>query len=263
MYKIIDGKAIATKIKDNIVKEILTLQNSRPNLAIILIGDRSDSSLYVSLKEKEGKRIGVDTQLYKFEADSSEKEILQAIDFLNKDELIDGILVQLPLPSKFNTDKIIEAINPKKDVDGFHPLHPEYIVSPVLASIKACLNEINFQGKEKKACIFYNSPIFGESVEKLLAKEGFQAIPISKSNEADLIVSALGESKKIKKAMVKKGAVIIDIGITKVEDGVEGDADAEDLKEDISYLTPVPGGIGPMTIAFLFKNVLEIYKRRA
>lgn len=262
MYKIIDGKAIAEKEKDKIVKEMISLKGLRPNLAIILVGARPDSKLYVSLKEKEGKKVGVDTHLYELDENISEKELLEVIGFLNKDETIDGILIQLPLPKNFNTNKIIEAINPKKDVDGFHPLHPDYIVSPVLAAVKACLDYVKLDKKDKSACIFYNSPIFGDSLKGLLEGEGFQMLPSSKSNQADLIVTALGEPGKIKKEMLRKDAVIIDIGITKEEKKVSGDVDLEDLKDHISYLTPVPGGIGPMTIAFLFKNVLEIFKRR-
>lgn len=263
MYKIIDGQTIAEEIKNEIVKEIVKLKDLRPNLAIILVGSRADSKLYVSLKEKEGKRIGVDTHLYELDENISEEELLEVIDFLNKDETIDGILIQLPLPKKFNTDKVIERIDPKKDVDGFHPLHPDYIVSPVLAAVKASLDYIKFETKNKKACIFYNSPIFGNSLKNLLGKEGFQILPSSESNKVDLIVTALGEPGKIKKEMVKKEAVIIDIGISKKGKKVSGDANVEDLKDHISYLTPVPGGIGPMTIAFLFKNVLEIFKRRS
>lgn len=263
MYQIIDGKIIAEKVKDKVAEEINNLKNNRPNLAIILIGDRPDSQLYVSLKEREGKKVGIDTHLYKFEADISEQEVLEAIDFLNKDKLIDGILLQLPLPPKFDTDKIINSIKATKDVDGFHPKHPDYIVSPVLASVKACLDNIVFKTDSRKACIFYHSQIFGEEVKRLLKKEGFEIISNKESIQADLIITALGEPGKINKALVKKGASIIDIGITKKGDKVQGDVDAEDLKDYLSYLTPVPGGIGPMTIAFLFKNVLEIYKRRA
>lgn len=262
MYQIIDGKAIAEEIKNEIVKEIVKLKNKRPNLAIILVGERSDSQLYVSLKEKEGKKLGIDMHVYKIENDVSEKDLLEIIEFLNKDELIDGILIQLPLPKHLDVNKIIHAINPLKDVDGFHCQKPDYIVSPVLASIKACLENIKFSSPGKRACVFYNSDIFGHNVEQLLLKEGFKVINSSDSKQADLIISALGSPEKIKKNIVKKNAVIIDIGITKIKDKVKGDADVESLKNHISYLTPVPGGIGPMTIAFLFKNVLEIFKKR-
>ncbi|MFA6995541.1 MAG: bifunctional 5,10-methylenetetrahydrofolate dehydrogenase/5,10-methenyltetrahydrofolate cyclohydrolase [Patescibacteria group bacterium] len=262
MVQKIDGRAIAERIKGKIAKEIFRLDGPRPNLAIILVGERADSQLYVNLKEKEGKKIGVDTHLYRLDGDVSEDKLLEVINFLNQDEIIDGILVQLPLPDKFNTDKIILALDPEKDVDGFHPNHPEYLLSPVLASILACLAEINFMPNGKAACVLYNSDIFGLSVKKVLEDQGMIVSLRDNPEGADLLVSALGEPHKIKKEMIKKDAVIIDIGITAVEGKVQGDVDYEDVQEKAALLTPVPGGIGPMTIAFLFKNTWEIFKRR-
>ena len=261
MAKIIDGKAIAERVKNQIAKNIFALNGPRPNLAIILVGEREDSKLYVSLKEKEGKKVGIDTHLYLFASDTSEDELLATINFLNKDNLIDGILVQLPLPEKFNTDKIIAAIDPAKDVDGFHPNCPEYILSPVLASILACLEEINFLPSGKKACVLYNSEVFGLSIKNALVAKGMEVSLKDNPAEADLLISALGEAHKVKKEMIKQDAVIIDIGISKLDGKVVGDIDVEDVLNKIGYITPVPGGIGPMTIAFLFKNVWEIYKR--
>lgn len=261
MVKNIDGRAIAERVKDDIAKEIYEFNGPRPSLAIILVGEREDSKLYVSLKEREGKKVGVDTHLYKLEADTSEKEILDTINFLNADPLVDGILIQLPLPTKFDTDKIVKAINPDKDVDGFHPEHPEFIISPVIAAVLACLEEIDFDCNGKTACIFYNSDIFGEGVKNALEDKGLEILPPEKSEEADVLVSALGLPHSIKKEVLKEGAVVIDIGTTKVEGKVLGDVDYEDVKDKVEYITPVPGGIGPMTIAFLFQNVLEIFKR--
>lgn len=262
MVKLIDGRAIAERVKDNIALTIHSFSGPRPNLAIILVGEREDSKIYVSLKQREGIKVGVDTHLYKLESETSETELLEVIEFLNKDESIDGILVQLPLPEKFNTNKIISAIDPMKDVDGFHPQHPEFVQSPVLASVSACLDNIEMSGEGKFACILYNSEVFGGGLEEVMTRYGFKIIPKEEIMNADLVITALGEPKKIKKEMIKDDAVIIDIGISKVEGKVYGDADFEDLKNKASYITPVPGGIGPMTIAFLFKNVLEIFKRR-
>ncbi|QQG52341.1 MAG: bifunctional 5,10-methylenetetrahydrofolate dehydrogenase/5,10-methenyltetrahydrofolate cyclohydrolase [Candidatus Falkowbacteria bacterium] len=263
MVKLIDGKAIAERIKDEITQTIFELNGPRPNLAIILVGEREDSKIYVALKQKEGVKVGVDTHLYKFDEDAGEEELLATIKFLNQDSSIDGILIQLPLPKKFNTNKIIEAINPDKDVDGFHPQHPDYIISPVLASVGACLDEIKMTGVGKTACALYNSDVFGQGVEELLTERGFKICAREDITQADLIVSALGEPHKIKKEMVKDGVAIIDIGITKVGEEVLGDADFVDLQDKASYITPVPGGIGPMTVAFLFKNVLEIFRRNS
>ncbi len=263
MVKIIDGRKIAERAKDKIARDIFLLNGPRPNLAIILVGERADSKLYVSLKEREGKKIGVDTHLYALDEKVAEEELLSVIDFLNKDESIDGILVQLPLPKNFNTDRVIAAIDPNKDVDGFHPQHPAHIVSPVFAAVSACIDDIKLSGQNKTACLMYNSEIFGSGLEKLLLARGFSIVSKTEMADADLIVTALGEPHKIKKEMVKDGVAVIDIGITKVEDKVLGDADFEDLKEKAAHITPVPGGIGPMTIAFLFKNVWEIFRRKS
>lgn len=260
MVKNIDGHAIAERVKDEIAKEIYELNGPRPNLAIILVGEREDSKLYVSLKEREGVKLGVDTHLYKIDADAPEKEILDTIKFLNADPLVDGILIQLPLPGKFDTDRIINTLNPDKDVDGFHPEHPDFIVSPVIAAVLACLDEIDFDGSGQTACVFYNSDIFGAGVKNALEDRGLEILPPEKSDEADVLVSALGLPHSVKKEVIKEGAVVIDIGTTKVEGKVLGDVDYEDVKDKAEYITPVPGGIGPMTIAFLFQNVLEIFK---
>jgi methylenetetrahydrofolate dehydrogenase (NADP+) / methenyltetrahydrofolate cyclohydrolase len=262
MVKKIDGTKISEKIKDQIAKDIFALKGPRPNLAIVLVGERADSQLYVSLKEKEGKKVGVDTNTYRLPENISEQELLDVIGFLNKDASIDGILVQLPLPEKFDTDKIIAAINPPKDVDGFHPQHPEYIISPVLASVLACLDDIKFSYSGKIASIFYNSEVFGKSVKDILEKKGMKIVPRENSGQADVLITALGEPHKIKKEMIKEGAVIIDIGITKQDGKVLGDTDYEDIKDKAGYITPVPGGIGPLTIAFLFKNAWEIFRKR-
>ncbi|MCX6794719.1 MAG: bifunctional 5,10-methylenetetrahydrofolate dehydrogenase/5,10-methenyltetrahydrofolate cyclohydrolase [Candidatus Falkowbacteria bacterium] len=262
MVKKIDGTAIAEKVKDVIAQNIFKLKGPRPNLAIVLVGERADSQLYVALKEREGKKVGVETHVYKLPVDISEEELFDVIGFLNKDASIDGILVQLPLPEKFNTDKVIAAIDPLKDVDGFHPLHPDYIISPVSAAILACLEDIKFSGAGKSACVLYNSEVFGQSIKDILEKKGLKVSLKDNPEKADLLVTALGEPHKIKKEMIKDGAVIIDIGITKQDGKVLGDVDFEDIKDKASYITPVPGGIGPMTIAFLFKNVWEIFQRR-
>lgn len=264
--KKIDGRILAENIKDEVTKEIFEL-GYRPNLAIILIGNRSDSELYVKLKEQEAKKVGIDTHLYKCTSKTSEEEILSMINHLNNDELIDGILIQLPLPEGFNTDKIIKAINPNKDVDGFHPDN-KTILSPVHQTIFEMLASVDYELQDKKTVIISNSDIFGKSLAKLLKKE--KAIVkiagindknlIKKTSEADLLISAVGKPHFIKKEMVKKDAVVIDIGITKKDTLVFGDVDYDDVYDKASYITPVPGGVGPMTIAVLFRNTLKLYK---
>ncbi|MFH1232783.1 MAG: bifunctional 5,10-methylenetetrahydrofolate dehydrogenase/5,10-methenyltetrahydrofolate cyclohydrolase [Patescibacteria group bacterium] len=278
MVKIIDGQSLAEKIKKNIVQEIAKLDNARPNLAIVLVGERADSELYVNLKEKEAKKVGIDTHLYKCSDDISEQELLEMIDYLNKDKLIDAILIQLPLPANINTDKIIMSLDQNKDVDGFHPKNLEkilnnnfdYLMPPVYAVILEMLDSIDYKIKDKKVCIISNSDIFSNPLFHIL-KSQCAEVDIIKVNDknftkktiqADVLITAVGKPKFIKKEMIKNHAIIIDIGITKQGDKVVGDVDSEDVKEKADYSSPVPGGVGPMTIAFALKNTLELYKRK-
>ncbi len=274
MGQIIDGKKIASKIKDNIAKEIYNL-GQRPNLAIILVGKREDSQLYVDLKKKQAKTVGVDTHFYHLEEGCVEKELIEVIDFLNKDSLIDGILVQLPLPSHIDADKVVNFIDPKKDVDGFNQENlknlksKEVLMSPVFSSILKIFEEINYSIENKKIAIIYNSKIFGNNLIQLLKEKRADIIMIQKNKIdeniknlkiADVVISVIGQPWWIKKSYIKKGAVIIDVGISKEEKKVYGDANYKYLLDKVSYITPVPGGIGPITIAMLFSNTLKSYK---
>ena len=279
MKNIIDGEKLAKKIKDEIVKEIVKLRGEKPNLAIILVGERQDSLIYVNKKVEEAKKVGIDTHLYKCPPEIGEREIFDMIDHLNKDDLIDAILVQLPLPKGIDTDGIILAIDPEKDVDCFHPKNVEVliknferlkIISPVFASVFYILNSLRYDIKNKKVCVISNSEIFGHSLASALKQKGAKAVNIKtndkelakKTKKADILISAVGKKKFIKKDMVKKGAIVIDVGITKEGKKIYGDVDFEEVKEKVGFITPVPGGVGPMTIAMLFKNTLELYKRR-
>ena len=285
--KIIDGKKLADKIKNSIVKEIVKLNggkdsknmNRRPNLAIILIGDRDDSKLYVNLKEKEARKVGIDIHLYKCPKNITDQEVLEIIKCLNEDDSVDGILTQLPLPDSLDTDVIMLAVDSKKDVDGFHPDNLEKllkscqvdcIMPPVFGTVLEILDSINFDVKEKNICIVANSDIFGKSLGQILnCRGGKISITnldekdlIRKTKQVDLLITAVGKPGFIKKEMIKEEAVIIDIGITKQNNKVYGDVDFDDVKEKVSYITPVPGGVGPMTIAMALKNTLEIYKSK-
>ncbi len=278
MATIIDGKALAEKIKDDVTKEIFAM-GQRPNLAIILVGDREDSVLYVDLKEKEAKKVGIDTHIYRCPADISEREIYDTVDFLNKDNSIDAILVQLPLPDGFDTDGIIRAIDSVKDVDRFHPDNLERLLSncnhdavipPLIAVVLEILRSINCDLRDKTVCTIVNSEIFGKSIRKVLeclgAKVEITNINdgelLKKTKRADVLITAVGKPHFIKKDFVKSDALIIDIGITKEGEKVYGDVDFEDVKDKVDFITPVPGGVGPMAIAMLFKHTLEIYKNR-
>jgi len=281
MVKIIDGSILAEKIKDKITQEIYALKGPRPNLAIILIGERADSQLYVDLKEKEAKKVGIDTYLYKCPQSITEQELLKIIKYLNDDEIIDAILVQLPLPKNLATatDAIIKAINPTKDVDGFHPVNlaklakgcsADAVMPPVFAVVLEMLDSINCLLKDKKICLMVNSDIFGNNLANVLQCRGAQvdiatvndSDLISKTVSADILITAVGQPRFIKKEMIKQDAIIIDVGISQQDSKVIGDVDFVDAKDKASFITPVPGGVGPLTIAMAFKNTLEIYKRR-
>jgi methylenetetrahydrofolate dehydrogenase (NADP+)/methenyltetrahydrofolate cyclohydrolase len=292
MVQLIDGRALAEKIKDGIVKEIAALDKlpapdkkkpglicQRPNLAIILVGDRPDSALYVNLKEREAKRVGIDTHIYRCAADTPEREIFDTIDFLNRDGLIDAILVQLPLPAGFNTDGIIRAIDPRKDVDRFHPSNLEIlfktcehekVIPPVIKVVLEILKSINCDLRGRTACVVYNSEIFGKSLVKVLECRGAKCETAKindsdlkgKTSRADILITAVGQPRFITGEMVKNDAVLIDIGITKEGGKVCGDIDFKSVKDRAAFITPVPGGVGPLTIAMLFQNTLEIYRQK-
>ncbi|MEI6835290.1 MAG: bifunctional 5,10-methylenetetrahydrofolate dehydrogenase/5,10-methenyltetrahydrofolate cyclohydrolase [Candidatus Falkowbacteria bacterium] len=272
---IIDGRALAEKIKDDIALEVFeAVKNgeTHPSLAIVLVGTRPDSKLYVSLKEREAKKLGIDTYLYELDEAVSELELTQTIEFLNKDNSIDSILVQLPLPENFDTDKIMSKLDPKKDADGFLENHPKNVMSPVLAAIKLMLENTKITATKLTAGALYNSEVFGGALKKILTDFGFkEVIGITGkkagevkdiSSRVDVLITAIGVPLFIKDNMIKDQAVIIDVGTTRVGTKVCGDVDFDSVKDKVSFISPVPGGIGPMTIAFLFKNVLSIYKNK-
>jgi len=271
MVEKIDGQKIAERIKDDVAQEIYKLKGPRPNLAIILVGERPDSKLYVSLKEREAKKVGIDTHVYLFAETSSEDDLIATINFLNNDPEIDAILVQLPLPENFNADRIIANLDPEKDVDRFHPQNTNdtQILSPVFASILESLEDVKYKLDNRETAVIYNSLIFGQSLKNVLEKESVSVNLISsddpalnvKTKTADIIISAIGRPHFIKADMIKADAVLIDVGITKIGNKILGDVDYESVKEKASYISPVPGGIGPITIACLFKNTLALYKR--
>jgi len=278
MCKIIDGRALAEKIKDEIVREVVKLP-SRPNLAIILVGERPDSALYVARKQTEAKKCGIDTHLYKLPEDADERELLDCIAYLNNDNLMDGILLQLPLPKGFNTDKIVGAIKLEKDVDGFHPENLKKIKAgkayqtPVLAAvILEILKSIDCNLAGKSVALLAHSDIFMSGVGEILQQHGAKILPCyydknspdqlqNCAKQADIIITAVGKKYYLTADYIKTDAIIIDIGIIKDETGTHGDVDFASVSKTASYITPVPGGVGPMTIACALRNVLELYKK--
>ncbi len=277
---IIDGKKQAEIIRNEIKKEISDLKKKSgktPSLTVILIGDFAPSLIYVKNKEKRAREVGINSEIIRYPKNVSEKDILEKIEELNKNDKISGILVQLPLPSQISKEKIINAINPSKDVDGFNPVNVGNLSSGydsiVPCTPLGCLLlikkiESNLAGKH--AVIIGRSNLNGKPMAQLLLKENCTVTIVhSKTNDlkneclkADILVAAVGVPNLIKKDWVKKNAIVIDVGINKVGEKIIGDVSFDELKENVKAITPVPGGVGPMTIACLLKNTLTCFKAR-
>ena len=277
---IIDGKKEAEIIRNEIKKEISDLKKKNgktPTLTVILIGDFAPSLIYVKNKEKSAREVGINSEIIKYPKNVSEKDILEKIEELNKNDEISGILVQLPLPSQISKEKIINSINPSKDVDGFNPVNVGNLSSGydsiVPCTPLGCLLlikkiESNLAGKH--AVIIGRSNLNGKPMAQLLLKENCTVTIVhSKTNDlqneclkADILVAAVGVPNLIKKDWVKKNAIVIDVGINKVGEKIVGDVNFDELKDNVKAITPVPGGVGPMTIACLLKNTLTCFKAR-
>ena len=275
---IIDGKKEAANLREEIKNEILEIKkktNKNPNLTVILIGDFTPSQIYVRNKEKNSTEVGITSNIIKYPKEVKEKEVLDKINELNNDKNISGILVQLPLPEQISKEKIINAIDPKKDVDGFNPINVGNLASGYKSIVPCtplgCLLlikkvEKNLSGKH--AVIIGRSNLNGKPMAQLLLKENCTVTVVhSKTNnlqeeclKADILVAAVGVPNLVKKDWVKSSAIIIDVGINKVGDKIVGDVNFEEIKDNIKAITPVPGGVGPMTIACLLKNTLECFK---
>ncbi len=277
---ILDGKVLAQKIRNNVKLEIEKLEENgiTPALAVILVGDDPASKTYVGMKEKACGEAGMYSIVHKMPSSISEKKILEIIDMINHNDYIDGVLVQLPLPAQINTTKIIEAIDPKKDVDGFHPFNVGRLVSGLdcFASctplgVMEILKEYKIDPKGLDVCIVGASNIVGKPMLNLLLNAGatvdichiFTKDLKAHTLKADLIVVGVGKPALITKDMVKDGAKIIDIGTNRLDNGkLVGDVDFENVAPKCSHITPVPGGVGPMTIAMLLSNTLKAAKGR-
>ena len=277
---IIDGKKEAEIIESEIKKEIFDLKTKIkkiPSLTVILIGDYVPSQIYVKNKEKKAKAVGMNSEIIKYPKTVSEKEVLNKIAELNRNESISGILVQLPLPDQINKEKIINAIHPLKDVDGFNPLNVGNLSSGY-KSIVPCtplgclllIKKVESDLSGKHAVIIGRSNLNGKPMAQLLLKENCTVTIVhSKTNnlqneclKADILVAAAGVPNLVKRDWVKEDVIVIDVGINKVGDNIIGDVNFDDLKGKVKAITPVPGGVGPMTIACLLKNTLECFKAR-
>jgi len=276
---IIDGKKIAEKLRVELKKKIIEFKatyKSVPGLTVILIGEDPASKIYVKNKQKYAKDIGINSEVIKYPDSIDEKTVLEKISELNKDKKISGILVQLPLPKHINKKKIIDAILPEKDVDGFHPVNVGNLSSGYESKVPCTplgcillLREVEKDLKGKHAVIIGRSNLNGKPMAQLLLKENCTVtITHSKTKDlkneckrADIIVAAVGQPKLVKGDWVKKGAIVIDVGINKTANGLEGDVDFEEVSKVVKAITPVPGGVGPMTIACLLSNTIECFKR--
>jgi methylenetetrahydrofolate dehydrogenase (NADP+)/methenyltetrahydrofolate cyclohydrolase len=276
---LIDGKKIAAELREELRQEVVELKakhNKIPGLTVILIGDMAPSQIYVRNKEKSANEVGLKSEVIRYPGTVEEKTVLEKIEELNKDQNISGILVQLPLPKHIDKQKVIETILPGKDVDGFHPMNVGNLSSGYESSVPCTplgcylmIKKIEPNLSGKKAVMIGRSNLNGKPMAQLLLKENCTVtITHSKTKdlkaeclEADIIVAAVGIPELVKADWVKKDAIVIDVGINKTENGIVGDVAFEEVSKVARALTPVPGGVGPMTIACLLKNTIECFKR--
>ncbi|MCF8009215.1 MAG: bifunctional methylenetetrahydrofolate dehydrogenase/methenyltetrahydrofolate cyclohydrolase FolD [Halanaerobiales bacterium] len=280
MSKIIDGKKIAKNIRMELKEEITKLKNEgrAPGLTVVMVGNNPASETYVSMKEKAAEEIGINSKLIKKEESISEEALLKLIDQLNNDNTVDGILVQLPLPDHIDEKKVIESIKADKDVDGFHPINTGRLFSGQedVLRYEACtplgiIRLLEREGIEidgKNATIVGRSNIVGKPIAHLLL-ERHATVTICHSHtkdlkaeikRADIVVAAVGRPEMITGDMIQEGAVVIDVGINRVGKKLLGDVEFKTAKKVASKITPVPGGVGPMTIAMLMENTVKARK---
>ena len=276
MTLLLDGKKTAQTIKDELKEKIIASKLS-PGLAVVLVGDSPASIIYVKHKKKACEEVGINSVIYKLKADATQYEVLELVEKLNIDKAVHGILVQLPLPEQINAQKIIASINPKKDVDGFHPLNVGKLMlglpgfrSATPLGIIELIKRYNLDLVGQHAVIVGRSNIVGKPLALLLLQEhATVTVCHSKTKnlpgitaQADILVAALGQAQFIKKDMVKKGAVVIDVGINRLDNNkLVGDVDYDQVKNIVEAITPVPGGVGPMTIAALLMNTVKAAKK--
>ena len=276
---LIDGKKAAAELREELKKEVQQLKskyNTVPGLSVILIGELAPSKIYVKNKEKSAIEVGLKSEVIRYPETVDEKTVLNKIKELNNDASVSGILVQLPLPKHINKQKVIETILPSKDVDGFHPMNVGNLSSGYESSVPCSplgcyllIKKIEPNLNGKKAVVVGRSNLNGKPMTQLLLKENCTVtITHSKTKDlkgeclkGDIIIAAVGIPELIKGDWVKKDTIVIDVGINKTEKGIVGDVAFEEVSKVAKALTPVPGGVGPMTIACLLKNTIECFKR--
>ena len=273
MVKTIDGKKIAEEIKQDLKKRVEILKKKRiePKLAIILIGERSDCEIYAKSKQKACEEIGIKSDLHFLPENIKEDKLIDTIDALNDDDSVHGIIVEMPLPKDLNQKIILREISPMKDVDGLNPITignisigNEFLVPATPKGILRLLEGMNIPIEGKEIVIVNNSNVVGKPLALLLTNR-FATVTIchvktknlkEHTIKADILITAVGLPNLIKKDMIKKNAIVIDAGIKRVNDKIIGDVDFDKVKDIASYITPVPGGVGPMTVAMILENTL-------
>jgi len=276
---IIDGKKAAADLRSELKKEVVQLKskyNTVPGLTVILVGEDAPSKIYVRNKEKFANEVGINSEVIRYPENLDEKSLLDKIEELNKNDKISGILVQLPLPKHIDKRKVIETIAHSKDVDGFHPMNVGNLSSGYESSIPCTpfgcsllIKQVEKNLNGKHAVVIGRSNLNGKPMTQLLLKENCTVtITHSKTKDlkteclrADIIIAAVGIPKLVKGDWVKKGAIVIDVGINKTDSGLVGDVDFEEVSKVAKAITPVPGGVGPMTIACLLNNTIQCFKK--
>lgn len=279
MSEIINGKELSKKIKKELKEKVKELKEKgiNPKLAVIMVGDDAGSQVYVRNKSKACEKVGIEFEEYLFDDKLQEKELLQLIEKLNLDDSVHGILLQSPVPKHIDINKAFRTISPDKDVDGFNPINvgnlsigEDAFISCTPYGIVKMLEEYNIETVGKKAVILGRSNIVGKPmIQCMLNKNSTVTVCHSKTKDieeevkrADIVIAAIGKPKFVKVHMVKEGAVVIDVGINRLEDGtICGDVDYDEVSKKASYITPVPGGVGPMTIAMLLSNLVKAAKK--
>lgn len=278
---LLDGKSLSNKIKEEVrveVEELKQEKNITPGLAVVLVGDDAASATYVNSKHKACETAGIYSEVHKRDSSTTQEELLELIEQMNNDPKLDGILVQLPVPKHIDTTTVLEAINPLKDVDGFHPYNVGRMVSNLDAFLPATpfgvmrmFEEYNIDLVGKNVCVIGSSDIVGKPMASLLINaKATVEVCNSKTKDlkahtlrADIIIVAAGRVNLVTEDMINDGAIIIDVGINRLDTGkLVGDVDFEACKDKCSFITPVPGGVGPMTIGMLLKNTVKAAKLR-
>ena len=278
MAEIIDGKELAKKVRKELKKDVeeLKAKGINPKLAVIMVGNDPGSTVYVRNKSKACEKVGIEFEEFLFDEKTEEAELLDLIDKLNADDSIHGILLQCPVPKHIDVNKAFRRISPNKDVDGFNPINvgnltigEDAFISCTPYGVVKMFEEYNIETEGKRAVILGRSNIVGKPmIQCMLNKNSTVTVCHSRTQnigevikEADIVIAAIGKPNFVKADMVKEGAVVIDVGINRLEDGtITGDVDYENVAPKASFITPVPGGVGPMTIAMLLNNVVKAAK---